>query len=95
MILIAFAFIVWAASREARYEVRFALVIFDFIRDSDNGEVLLVGFMFGIFFSIWFNTIISRRANEAFGYRDAVIVSFRSFLPVLLTRNCPGALSLA
>jgi hypothetical protein len=51
--------------------------------------------MFGIFFSIWFNTIISRRANEAFGYRDAVIVSFRSFLPVLLTRNCPGALSLA
>jgi hypothetical protein len=41
--------------------------------------------MFGIFFSISFNTIISRRANEAFGYRDAVIVSFRSFLPVLLT----------
>jgi hypothetical protein len=40
--LIAFAFIVWAASQEARYEVRFALVIFDFIRDSDNGEVLLV-----------------------------------------------------
>jgi hypothetical protein len=33
----------------------------------------MVGFMFGIFFSIWFNTIISRRANEAFGYRDAVI----------------------
>lgn len=62
MILIAFAFIVWAASQEARY-----------------------GFMFGIFFSISFNTIISRRANEAFGYRDAVIVSFRSFLPVLLT----------
>lgn len=42
VILIAFAFIVWAASQEARYEVRFALVIFDFIRDSDNGEVLLV-----------------------------------------------------